>query len=96
MHLRVCSTGSPSLQLVRLPRVKIITKLVLVGLIYYLVLVIFAHSYAYVECGIVDVAFDKYYPCNTCTEIEVDICKHITVLCLNDINIILTIASLQP
>ena len=38
-----------------------------------------------------DVAFDKYYPCNTCTEIKVDICKHITVLCLNDINIILTI-----
>ena len=37
--------------LVRLPRVKIINKLVLVGLIYYLVLAIFACSYAYVECG---------------------------------------------
>ena len=51
MHLRVRSAGSQSLQLVRLPRVKIITKLVLVGIIYHLVLVIFACSYAYAECG---------------------------------------------
>ena len=48
-----------------------------------------------------NVAFDKYYSCNTCIEIKVDICKHIygcMVLCLNDrpINIILTIANLQP
>ena len=46
----ILSTGSPSLQFVRLLRVKIIIKLVLVGLIYYLVLVIFACCCAMCLC----------------------------------------------
>ena len=72
MHLRIGNTGSPSLQFVKLLRDKILTKFSFS----WSNLLSSASNICVQRCAYVDVAFDKYYPRNTCAEIKVNLCKH--------------------